>query len=57
MRPRYRIRFAGMPSAKLVRWLQDLIPVLREAPKDVRVDVEITSTVEPETDPRRDEAS
>lgn len=54
--PRYRIKFAGMPSARLVRWLQELIPVLREAPREIEVDIEITSVAETDPDLRRDEA-
>jgi hypothetical protein len=39
--PRYRIKFSGMPNPRMVRWLQALIPVLREAPRDVEVSIEI----------------
>lgn len=57
MEPRYRIRFAGMPSARLVRWLQQLIPVLREAPREIQIDVEITVKADADADlgARRDE--
>ena len=32
---------AGMPSSALVRWLQALIPVLRDTPKGYCVTVQI----------------
>jgi hypothetical protein len=39
--PRYRIVFSGPVSSGIVRWLQALIPVLRDMPADVEVVVEI----------------
>lgn len=59
MTPRYRIKFSGMPHPGLVRWLQELIPVLREAPRDVEIDVEIKPAPKAESESsgsRRDEA-
>jgi hypothetical protein len=46
--PRYRIEVAGMPSSRLVRFLQALIPVLRETPSGVLVTVKIEPDEEAE---------
>lgn len=49
---RFRIRFAGPVSRQLVQWIERLIPVLRDAPPEVRVTVEIDAQG---TDPPEDE--
>lgn len=37
----FRIKLIGPVSRSLVRWLEQVVPVLRKAPPDVRVTVEI----------------
>lgn len=49
--PRYKIRFRGPLSRQLVRWIERLIPVLRDAPPEVEVTVEIDARA---TDPPDD---
>lgn len=39
--PRYKIHVSGPVSRAVVQWLYQLIPVLRRAPKNVVVTVEV----------------
>lgn len=41
--PRYRVIFRGPVSRALVQWIERLIPVLRQAPPDTEVTVEVVA--------------
>lgn len=43
--PRYRLKFRGPLSRQLVRWIERLIPLLREVPSDTTVIVEVETHV------------
>jgi hypothetical protein len=39
--PRYRVLVSGPVGRAVVQWLYELIPLLRRAPKNVKVTVEL----------------